>query len=388
MNVPITDLYAQYEELRGEIDAAIAGVLRTSRFVGGEEVSGFEAEFAQYCGARFAVGVGNGTDALRLALQALGIGRGDAVITVPFTFVATVEAIVQVGAQPLFVDISDEDFNIDIAAMERLLRERTLVRDGCRVLKDTGAVLKAIVPVHLYGRPADLTALTRLAESHGLRLIEDAAQAVGARSLVAGVARRVGSVGDVAGFSLFPAKNLGAMGDAGVVTTNDAAIAERVRLLADHGQTEKYVHMLPEGGNSRLDALQAAVLRIKLRRLDAWNEARRRWARRYDERLAGLPIRLPREPQGSESVFHQYCIRVRERDQFRSTLGALGIVTGVHYPVPVHRQPAFAHLDLPEGSFPVAEACAREVVSLPLWAHMNEAQHDAVVGAVRQVCGA
>ncbi|MBI4517227.1 MAG: DegT/DnrJ/EryC1/StrS family aminotransferase [Deltaproteobacteria bacterium] len=386
MHVPITDLYAQYEELQGEIDAAIARVLRTSRFIGGEEVSGFEAEFAQYCGARFAIGVGNGTDALRLALQALGIGRGDAVLTVPFTFVATVEAIVQVGAQPVFVDISDEDFNIDLVAVERFLHEQTVARNSRRVLKHSGAVLKAIIPVHLYGLPANLAALTRIAGAHGLRLIEDAAQAVGANTVVAGMPRRAGSVGDVAGFSLFPAKNLGAMGDAGVVTTNDAALAEQIRLLADHGQAEKYVHVLPDGGNSRLDALQAAVLRIKLRRLDDWNAARRRWAHRYNERLADLPVRLPRETGGSESVYHQYCVRVPERDLFRSALGARGIVTGVHYPVPVHRQPAFAYLEQLEGSFPVAERCAREVVSLPLWAHMSEAQHDAVVAVVRQVC--
>ena len=230
MNVPITDLHPQYEELREEIDAAIARTLRTSQFIGGEEVRGFEAEFAAYCGTRFAIGVGNGTDALRLALQALDIGAGDAVLTVPFTFVATVEAIFQVGAQPVFVDIADADFNMDVDAAERFVRERTEERGGRRVLQAGGAVLKAILPVHLYGLPANMTALRRLAGSYGLRVIEDAAQAVGARCWIDGQPRRAGNLGDVAGFSLFPAKNLGAMGDAGVVTTNDPAIAERVRL--------------------------------------------------------------------------------------------------------------------------------------------------------------
>jgi len=387
MNVPITDLYPQYEELREEIDAAIARTLRTSQFIGGEEVRGFEAEFAAYCGTRFAIGVGNGTDALRLALQALDIGAGDAVLTVPFTFVATVEAIFQVGAQPVFVDIADADFNMDVEAAERFVRERTEERGGRRVLQAGGAVLKAILPVHLYGLPANMTALRRLAGRYGLRVIEDAAQAVGARCWVDGQPRRAGNLGDVAGFSLFPAKNLGAMGDAGVVTTNDPAIAERVRLFADHGQSEKYVHALADGGNSRLDALQAAILRPKLRRLDAWNAARRTWARRYDERLSGLPLRLPREPEGRESVYHQYAVRVADRDRVREGLRRQGVATGVHYPIPVHRQKGFAALGHGEGSFPAAEACAREVVSLPLWAHMNETHSDAVIAALRQTCG-
>jgi len=387
MNVPITDLYPQYEELREEIDAAIARTLRTSQFIGGEEVRGFEAEFAAHCGTRFAIGVGNGTDALRLALQALDIGAGDAVLTVPFTFVATVEAIFQAGAQPVFVDIADADFNMDVEAAERFVRERTEERGGRRVLQAGGAVLKAILPVHLYGLPANMTALRRLAGRYGLRVIEDAAQAVGARCWVDGQPRRAGNLGDVAGFSLFPAKNLGAMGDAGVVTTNDPAIAERVRLFADHGQSEKYVHALADGGNSRLDALQAAILRPKLRRLDAWNAARRTWARRYDERLSGLPLRLPREPEGRESVYHQYAVRVADRDRVREGLRRQGVATSVHYPIPVHRQKGFAALGHGEGSFPAAEACAREVVSLPLWAHMNETHSDAVIAALRQTCG-
>ncbi|HUI25749.1 MAG TPA: DegT/DnrJ/EryC1/StrS family aminotransferase [Candidatus Kryptonia bacterium] len=382
MNVPITDLYAQYEELRDEIDAAIARILRTSQFIGGDEVRGFDAEFAAYCGSRFAIGVGNGTDALRLALQACGVGAGDAVLTVPFTFIATVEAIVHVGAQAVFVDVADDDFNIDVAAVEHFLRSETEPRDGRLIVKRSGATLKALMPVHLYGLPAQMAPLLQLARHHGLRIIEDAAQAVGARCWIDGVARRVGSIGDVAGFSLYPGKNLGAMGDAGVVTTSDPEIARRIRLLADHGQSEKYVHVLPDGGNSRLDALQAAVLRIKLRRLDDWNAARRRWARRYDERLAGLPLRVPRESEGSESVYHQYAIRVAERDRVRRALAERGIASGIHYPLPVHRQRGFAALGLGEGSFPVAERCAREVLSLPLWPQMTDAHIDAVVAAL------
>jgi dTDP-4-amino-4,6-dideoxygalactose transaminase len=382
MKVPITDLHAQYLELQEEIDAAIARTLRTSHFIGGEEVHGFEAEFAAYCGTRFAIGVGNGTDALRLALQACGVGVGDAVLTVPFTFVATVEAIIQVGAEPLLVDVGDDDFNLDVAAAERFLHEETERRGGRLVVKRSGATLKAIMPVHLYGLPANMDRMMGLARMYGLRVIEDASQAVGARCLSGGRMYRVGSIGEVAGFSLFPAKNLGAMGDAGVVTTSDPAVAQRVRLLADHGQSEKYVHVLPNGGNSRLDALQAAVLRIKLRRLDAWNEARRGWARRYDERLACGRVRVPREPEGRESVYHQYAIRVVARDRVRALLGERGIATGIHYPVPVHQQPGFAKLGSPKGSYPTSEACAREVLSLPLWAHMSEAQNEAVVEAL------
>ncbi|HVN87100.1 MAG TPA: DegT/DnrJ/EryC1/StrS family aminotransferase [Candidatus Binatia bacterium] len=385
MNVPITDLYAQYDELRDEIDAAIARILRTSQFIGGDEVAGFDREFAAYCGARFAIGVGNGTDALRLALQACGVGAGDAVLTVPFTFIATVEAILHVGAQPVFVDISDDDFNIDVAAVERFLSEET-VRDGDRVtIKRTGAQLKALLPVHLYGLPANMTAVLRLAREYNLRVIEDAAQAVGARCWIEGVRHRAGAIGDAAGFSLYPGKNLGAMGDGGVVTTRDPETAQRVRLLADHGQSEKYVHVLADGGNSRLDALQAAILRIKLRRLDDWNEARRRWAHRYDEALAGLPLRRPREPQGHESVYHQYVIRVAERDRVRRALAERGVATGIHYPVPVHRQPGFAAFGWREGSLPVAERCAREVLSLPLWPQMTAEHVAAVVAALTAV---
>jgi dTDP-4-amino-4,6-dideoxygalactose transaminase len=386
MKVPITDLLAQYEELRHEIDDAIARVVRSSRFIGGEEVTGFEAEFAAYCGAGHAIGVANGTDAVRLALQALEIGPGDAVLTVPFTFVATVEAIVQVGARPVFVDVDEANFNIDVALAERFLRQQTETRAGRRVLKSDGEVLKAIMPVHLYGLPAPMSEVGRLARAYGLKVVEDAAQAVGARVQIDEVWRRVGSIGDVAGFSLFPAKNLGAMGDAGVVTTNDGELAQRVRLLADHGQTEKYLHTVAHAGNSRLDALQAAVLRVKLRRLDRWTAERRRWAKRYDERLECLPVRLPREPAGYESVYHQYSIRVADRDRVRAELAERGVATGVHYPFPVHRQPGFRGLGYPEGSFPVAERCAREVLSLPLWAHMTEGHSDSVITALQQVC--
>jgi dTDP-4-amino-4,6-dideoxygalactose transaminase len=250
------------------------------------------------------------------------------------------------------------------------------------VVKASGATLKAIMPVHLYGLPANMAGLMELARKYGLRVIEDASQAVGARCALDGSWQRVGSIGDVAGFSLFPAKNLGAMGDAGVLTTSDPKIAERIRLLADHGQSEKYVHVLPDGGNSRLDALQAAVLRIKLKRLDAWNDARRSWARLYDERLARGGVRLPREPEGRESVYHQYSIRVAERDRVRALLAQRGIATGIHYPLPVHRQPGFACLGYEEGSYPVSEQCAREVLSLPLWAHMSQAHVDAATNAL------
>ena len=367
MRVPVLDLAAEYRALRAEIDAAIARVIERTAFVGGEEVAAFEREFADYLGVRHAVGVANGTDALELALQALGIGPGDRVLTVPFTFAAPLEAIVRCGATPLLADIGD-DFTLDPAAAAAVL-----ARDP----------VKAVIAVHLYGQPADLDHLLPLARAHGAALIEDAAQAHGARCVVAGQWRRAGSVGDVACFSFYPTKNLGAMGDAGAVTTNRDDLAARVRLLANHGERGKYEHVVPDGRNSRLDAVQAAVLRIKLPHLDGWNGARRAVARRYADRLAALPLRLPAERAGSECVYHQYAVRAVDRSRLRQRLEDHGVATGIHYPRALHQQEGFRRLGYRAGELPVAERCAAEVLCLPMWPFLGDEQVTHVVEALR-----
>jgi dTDP-4-amino-4,6-dideoxygalactose transaminase len=330
-------------------------------------VRGFEAEFAAYLGAPHAVGVGNGSDALELALQGLGIGAGDTVVTVPFTFAATLEAIVRVGARPLLVDVAD-DLTLDIDATAAAF---------------AAADVRAVIAVHLYGQPADMERLMPLARRHGVAVIEDAAQAHGAWCSVAGVRRRAGTIGDAGCFSFYPTKNLGAMGDAGALVTTSDDLAARVRLLAAHGEASKYTHVIPNGRNSRLDALQAAVLRVKLPHLDAWNARRRAVAARYDDGLAGLPLTLPRTRAGVEHVHHQYAPRSRARDRLLAALGARGIGTGIHYPKALHLQPGYAGLGHAPGSFPVAEAAANEVFSLPMSPFLGDAQVDEVIAAVR-----
>lgn len=367
MRVPVLDLAAEYRSLRVEIDAAIARVVDRTAFIGGEEVRAFEGEFAAYLGVPHVVGVANGTDALELALQALGIGPGDAVLTVPFTFAAPLEAIARVGATPLLADIGN-DFTLDVDAAAAVLARQPV---------------KAIIAVHLYGLPADLDRLLPLARAHGAALIEDAAQAHGARCVVGGRQRRAGSVGDAACFSFYPTKNLGAMGDGGALATNRADVAERVRLLASHGERAKYEHVLPDGRNSRLDALQAAVLRVKLPHLDGWNRARRALAARYGTALAGLPLCLPHERPGAASVYHQYAVRVSDRERVRQALAERGIDTAVHYPRALHQQEGFRHLGYRPGSLPVAERSAAEVLSLPMSPFLTEEQSAYVVEGVR-----
>ncbi len=367
--VPFVDLRAQYEELRAELRAALEQVLEAAAFVGGEEVEAFEAEFAAYCGARQCAAVGNGTDALSLALRALGVGARDRVLTVPFTFAATVEAIESVGAQPVLVDIDAGDYTIDVDAAVRAIE-----RSGAR----------AVIAVHLFGHPADLGRLVAVCRRRRVALIEDAAQAHGAEVQVDGRWHRVGGVGDAGCFSFYPTKNLGGMGDGGAVVTQDSSLARTIRALRDHGQFEKGVHAVPGGTNSRLDALQAAVLRVKLRHLDRWNEARRAAARHYAGLLQGLPVVLPRERPRAKSVFHQYAVLLPDRDQVRERLRVSGVEARAYYPLPVHLQPAFAHLGCREGSFPVAERCAREVLSLPLFPHITGEQQARVAEALRR----
>ena len=367
MSVPILDLAAEYRSLRAAIDAAVARAIDRTAFVGGAEVSGFEAEFAAYLGAPHALGVANGTDAIEIALQALGVGPGDTVLTVPFTFAATVEAIVRCGARPLFVDIAD-DFTIDVAAAERAMRDQAVT---------------AIIAVHLYGQPADLDRLLPLARRHGAALIEDAAQAHGAWCTVAGQRRRAGTVGDAGCFSFYPTKNLGAMGDAGAVVTSRDDLAARMRLIANHGDRSKYEHVIADGRNSRLDAIQAAVLRIKLPHLDAWNAARRAAADRYAAALAGLPLTLPRARAGVEHVYHQFAVRSADRDGLQRHLSERQIGTGIHYARPLHLQEGYRHLGYAPGAFPAAEAAAAEVLSLPMSPFLTAEQTAEVAAAVR-----
>ena len=360
--IPLVDLKAQYAAIKPEIDAAVQRVLDSTAFILGREVEGFEAAFAEYCEAHHAVGVGSGTAALHLALMACGVGTGDEVITTPHTFIATAEAISHAGARPVFVDIDPATYNLDPALVESAIGPHT----------------KAIVPVHLYGRPADMDGVLAVARRHGLRVIEDAAQAHGARYH----GRCVGPLGDAGCFSFYPGKNLGAYGDGGMVVTNDPDVAARVRMLRDHGRVDKYAHQII-GYGERLDALQAAVLRVKLPHLDAWNDRRGRAAQRYRDLLASAPIGLPNEPGDVRVAYHLFVVRVPHRDRVLHDLHAAAIGAGVHYPIPLHRQAAYAELGHRPGSFPHAERAANEVLSLPLYPEITAAQVAEVAGALQ-----
>lgn len=344
--VPFLDLRGQYVELKPEIDAAVEGVLSSSRFVLGPEVERFEEEFAGYCGVRHAIGVNSGTSALHVALVAAGIGPGDEVIAPAFTFYATVAAIDYVGATPFLADIDPLTFNIDPRAVEAAITPRT----------------RAILPVHLYGQPADMDAILEIARRHRLLVIEDAAQAHGA--LWRG--QRVGSFGDFGCFSFYPTKNLGAPGEGGMVVTNNDEAARAVRLLRDWGNDRRY-HPILKGFNYRLSAIQAAVLRVKLRRLDSSNGMRRQIAAVYQQSLGGSALQQPTIAEHAEPVWHLYTIRAPERDRLQEALHADSIETAVHYPAPIHLLPAYRDARYPAGSFPVAESCAETVLSLPLW---------------------
>ena len=364
ISIPLVDLKAQYAALKPEIDTAIARVIANTSFIMGPEVRSFEEAFAAFCGSRFAVGVSSGTAAIELTLRALGIGPGDEVITTPFTFIATAEAISAVGATPVFADIDPLTYTLSPDAAAAAITSRT----------------RALLPVHLYGQPADMPALAALAQQHGLALIEDAAQAHGAE--IGG--RRVGSLGYPACFSFYPGKNLGAYGDAGAVTTDDPALAERLRKLRDHGRASKYVHD-EVGYGHRLDALQAAILAVKLPHLAAANAARRRLASRYDELLCDSELVLPAAPPATTPVYHLYVVRTPRRDEVLAALHAAGIEAGVHYPLPLHLQPAYRSLGYAAGAFPVAERSAAEVLSLPLFPEMSEAQQDRVVEVLGEI---
>jgi dTDP-4-amino-4,6-dideoxygalactose transaminase len=382
--IPFLDLVTSHRELEDELVAAARQAIRSAAFIGGAEVESFEREFAAYCGAKHCVAVANGTDAVRFALMAAGIRAGDAVITVPNTFIATVEGISQAGAATEFVDVDDQTHNMSPRRLEEYLAAcKSDPATGWPLGHRSGKPIKAIVPVHLYGQIADMNAIDAVARRCGLFVVEDACQAHGAEYLSCpesngpGVWRRAGTLGRAAAFSFYPGKNLGACGEAGAVTTDDEGIAKYVRMIRDHGQAQKYYHDL-EGYNGRMDAMQAAFLRIKLRHLDTWTQQRRQAAAKYTELLSsvvsGDEPRLPVAPSGTKPVYHLYVIRTKERDALAAYLKTAGIQTGLHYPVPLHRQKCYLDWGYAEGRFPVAERAAQEILSLPMFPGITEAQ--------------
>ncbi|MDQ3817292.1 MAG: DegT/DnrJ/EryC1/StrS family aminotransferase, partial [Acidobacteriota bacterium] len=361
--IPVLDLKAQYEAIGREIDDAIKGVLLSTEFVLGKPVRSLEEQVASYCECRFGIGMASGTDALRLALAALGVGPGDEVITTPFTFIATGNTISHTGAKPVFIDIDPRTFNLDPGLLEAAITPKT----------------KAVIPVHLFGQPADMDPILRAADRHHLSIIEDAAQAIGAHYK----GKRVGGFGEVGCFSFYPTKNLGAYGDGGLVVTNDAGIAEKIDVLRRHGGKKKYYAEVL-GFNSRLDSIQAAILSVKLKHLDDWNDARRNVAGRYNEMLKDSPVTVPYQSPDSHHVFHQYTIRAQQRDALAAHLHEQGIGSMIYYPVPLHLQPLYSGLGYGEGSLPHAERAAREVLSLPMYPELTEGQQAAVAKAIRE----
>ncbi|HTK10640.1 MAG TPA: DegT/DnrJ/EryC1/StrS family aminotransferase [Ktedonobacteraceae bacterium] len=363
IEVPLVDLRAQYLSLKPEILAAFEQVLESAQLFLGPHLLAFEHEFAEFAGSRYGVGVSSGTDALALALRACEIGPGDEVITVANTFIATVEAIALVGARPVFVDVEPETYLLDWRQLEQVVTPRT----------------RAIMPVHLYGHPAEMKPLLEFAHRHNLSVIEDASQAHGASY----EGRPVGSLGDIACFSLYYSKNLGAFGEAGICTTSNAVLAERMRMLRDHGSRVRYQHELM-GVNARMDELQAAALRVKLPHLEEWNRLRQKHAEFYAEQLQEWVVGLPVVRPWARHVYCYYVIRVRERDQFRIAMEEAGIATGIHYPIPVHLQKACSMYGYGRGALPVTEAMAEQIVSLPMYPELTEEQLQRVVAAVKQ----
>ncbi len=360
--IPYLDLPAQIRAIRHDLDAAIARTLDQCTFCLGPDVAQFEKDFARFCGAKQCVGFNSGTSALHVAMLLLGVGPGDEVVTTPFTFVATSWAISYVGAKPVYVDIDDATFTLDPKLVERAITPRT----------------KALLPVHLYGHPADLDPLLAICRKHHLPLVEDAAQAHGAKYR----GQNVGTLGAISCFSFYPGKNLGACGEGGALVTNDAAFAARARALRDHGSRQRYHHD-EIGYNYRMEGFQGAVLGVKLRHLEAWTSERRRVAQRYHDLLAGTPLQLPREADYASSAWHLYVVRHPRRDELKQHLEANGIGCGLHYPLPLHLQKCYAHLGHKLGDFPVAEKAARECLSLPIYAEMTEAQLQRVAEVIQ-----
>jgi dTDP-4-amino-4,6-dideoxygalactose transaminase len=385
--VPFVDLITPHLELEDELLEAVRAVTRSASFVGGPILERFEEDFAKFSDAEHCVGVGSGTDALRFALMAAGVGKGDIVLTVPNTFVATIEAIIQAGAAPAFVDIDPRTFNMSVDALREYLETRCdRSGTGSTVDRSTGGRVKAVVPVHLYGQMCDMDAIMDLASEFRLEVIEDACQAHGSEYFSARTRswRKAGSIGTAAGFSFYPGKNLGACGEAGAVTTRDKGIADRIRMIRDHGQSRKYHHSV-EGYNGRLDTLQAAMLQVKLPRLAAWNQQRREAARTYNDLLGGVDgVEVPFEPEWSRAVYHLYVVRTPRRDELREFLGQRNIGAGLHYPVPLHLQEGYRHLGYADGEFPVSEAASRDILSLPMFPQLLRAQQTQVIEAIMQ----
>jgi dTDP-4-amino-4,6-dideoxygalactose transaminase len=383
--IPFLDLATLHIELEQPLTEIFKRVLHTASFIGGPMVEQFEYAFAEFCGTEYCVGVGSGTDALRFALTAAGVKPGDVVITVPHTFIATTEAISQAGAEPRFVDIDECTYNMDPTKVREYLEKSCAVDDrlGVVIDKKSGRPVTAIIPVHLYGQMADMDPLLELAERYKLIVIEDACQAHGAQyfSKKENRWRTAGSMGRAAAFSFYPGKNLGACGEAGAVTTNDEALAQKARMLRDHGQTQKYYHAV-EGYNGRLDAIQAGILQTKLKHLPEWTEMRRSAASRYRELFCatdGDKITLPFEPEWARCVYHLFVVRVENREELIKHLALAGIGTGIHYPIPLHLQNAYTALGYKTGDFPIAEKAAAEVLSLPMYPHLRGDQQNRVI---------
>jgi len=379
MNIPLIDLKKQYKTIKKEINNAIKGVILKSDFILGKELELFEQEFASYCGTKYALGVDSGTGALELALRALGIKESDEAIVPVFTFYATAATVLYVGAKPVFIDVEEDTGNIDVNKLEDSLKKFQIPNSKFQI--------KVIIPVHLFGQSCDMDKILEVAKKYNLKVIEDAAQAHGAEhkfkvqsfrygGAASGMTKfkvqGVGSIGDIGCFSFYPAKNLGAYGDGGIITTNNPELAERIKLLRDYGRTEKYTHQII-GYNKRLDTLQAAILRVKLKRLNQWNQARRKNAEIYNKLLKNIDeVKLLKIKDFAEPVYHMYVVRVKKRDELRKYLAEKGIATGIHYPLPLHLQPAFEFLGYKKGDFPIAEKLADTVLSLPLFPELEK----------------
>jgi dTDP-4-amino-4,6-dideoxygalactose transaminase len=387
-SIAFLDLVTPHVELEAELVEVFRTAIRSAGFIGGPMVENFEKNFAKFCGTEHSVAVNSGTDALRFALTAAGVEPGDVVVTVPHTFIATTEAISQAGATPEFVDVDERTYNMDPKKLRRFLQEGC-TRDaaGRLVSRRNSKPVTAVIPVHLYGQMVDMDAILDIAKEFGLIVIEDACQAHGAEYFSKKQNRWIpaGSMGRAAAFSFYPGKNLGACGEAGAVTTNDAELAAKVRMIRDHGQAKKYYHDI-EGYNGRLDAIQAGLLDVKLRHLADWNKERRERAAEYKKlfEAAGSPVNAPFEPDWSRAVYHLYVVRVDDRDGMMSALKDQGIGTGIHYPIPLHLQKAYKHLGYREGDFPVCEQLATEIVSLPMFPQLKPEQQQKVVRAVAE----
>jgi len=384
--IPFLDLVTPHLELEEELVSVFRNALRTASFIGGPAVESFERDFAQFCDVKHCVGIGSGTDAVRFALMAAGVRPGESVITVPNTFIATTEAISQAGALPEFVDIDERTYNMDPEKLREYLETQcdTDQLSGRPISHRTGRIITAVVPVHLYGQPADMDPILELARAHNLIVVEDACQAHGAEyfSQKEQCWKKAGSMGRAAAFSFYPGKNLGACGEAGAVTTNDPELAQKVRMLRDHGQVEKYYHHI-EGYNGRLDAIQAGILRVKLRYLPEWNSQRRAKAEVYRELFSPVDgVILPCEPDGTRPVYHLYVVRVEDRHELQSHLKAQGIGTGIHYPVPLHLQRAYRTLGYREGCLPVTETVTAEILSLPMYPQLGRGQQQQIFNRV------